>query len=130
LQMAADSPENYDAHKDAFQFIKDVPTDWDDTKILEAEPGDFITVARKGKGINNWYVGAITDENSRSATISLSFLDPNRKYEVTIYGDAADADWKNNPEAYRIEKKKVTAKTTLKVKLAKGGGAALSIKQL
>jgi len=128
LQMAADLPENYEAHMDAFQFIRDVPVDWDDTKVLEAEPGDYITIARKEKGRPNWFIGAITDENSRTATLSLDFLEPGKKYQATIYKDGADADWKSKPESYTIEKVTVTSKTRLAVKLAAGGGAAVSIK--
>ncbi|HSQ43912.1 MAG TPA: glycoside hydrolase family 97 protein [Ginsengibacter sp.] len=127
LQMAADLPENYEEHMDAFQFIKDVPVDWDDTKILAAEPGDYIAIARKGKGTNNWFLGAITDENARQLTADLSFLDKNKKYTATIYGDAADADWKTNPEAYTIKKMVVNSTTHLLLKLAPGGGAAVSI---
>ncbi len=127
LQMAADIPENYEAHKDAFQFIKDVPVDWDDTKIIEAEPGDYITIARKEKGKSNWFIGAITDENSRSTSVPLGFLDKGKKYVATIYKDADDADWKSNPEAYKIEKLIVDNSTVLKLQLAKGGGAAISI---
>jgi hypothetical protein len=129
LQMAADYPENYEAHMDAFQFIKDVPTDWDDTKIIEAEPGDYITIARKGKNSANWYIGAITDENSRETTIPLLFLEKGVKYIATIYKDAADADWKSNPEAYKIETRKVGRESVLKLKLAAGGGLAISIKR-
>ncbi|HTI57704.1 glycoside hydrolase family 97 protein [Mucilaginibacter sp.] len=128
LQMAADLPENYAAHMDAFQFIKDVAVDWDDTKILEAEPGDYITTARKAKGTPDWYIGAVTDENSRSSTILLDFLDKGTKYVATIYADAGNADWKENPEAYQISKYLVDADTRLNLKLAKGGGAAISIK--
>lgn len=128
LQMAADLPENYEAHMDAFQFIRDVAVDWDDTKILEAEPGDYISIARKAKGTDNWFIGAITDENSRTAILPLDFLDKGKKYVVTIYGDADHADWKTNPEAYKIENYIVTTATILKLKLAKGGGAALTIK--
>ncbi|EOR95181.1 Alpha-glucosidase SusB [Arcticibacter svalbardensis MN12-7] len=127
LQMAADLPENYEAHQDAFQFIKDVGVDWDDTKILEAEPGDYITIARKEKGKANWFIGAITDENSRQSLISLSFLDKGKKYATIIYKDGKDADWKTNPEAYTIEKRIVTSSSTLKLNLAKGGGAAISL---
>ncbi len=127
LQMAADLPENYAAHMDAFQFIKDVAVDWDDTKILEAEPGDYITVARKEKGKNNWFIGAITDENSRTTSIPLTFLDKSKKYVATIYRDADDADWKTNPEGYKIEKFIVDASVVLNLKLAKGGGAAVTI---
>ena len=127
LQMAADLPENYAAHMDAFQFIKDVAVDWDDTKYLEAEPGDYITIARKAKATNNWFIGAITDENSRNAAIPLSFLDKGKKYNATIYEDAQDADWKNNPEAYIIKHIVVDASTVLNITLAAGGGAAISI---
>jgi len=130
LQMAADLPENYNAHPDAFQFIKDVAVDWDDTKILEAEPGDYITIARKEKNSDNWFIGAITDENSRNSTISLNFLDKGKKYTATVYADGANADWKSNPESYQIKKIAVTFTTKLNLKLAKGGGAAISIKPL
>lgn len=130
LQMAADLPENYEKHLDAFQFIVDVPVDWDDTKILEAEPGDYISIARKQKGKDNWFLGAITDENSRTTSINCSFLDANAKYTATIYKDAQNADWDTNPEAYIIEKKTVDSKTKLDIQLAKGGGCAISfIKQ-
>jgi hypothetical protein len=127
LQMAADLPENYEQHLDAFQFIKDVAVDWDDTKILEAEPGDYVSIVRKAKNSSNWFMGAITDENSRTATLPLSFLDAGKKYIAVIYKDADNADWKNNPEAYAIEKFLVDAKTIMKLKLAPGGGAAVSI---
>jgi hypothetical protein len=127
LQMAADYPENYEAHMDAFQFIKDVPTDWDDTKVIEAEPGDYITIARKGKNSSAWYLGAITDENARKATISLSFLDKDKKYRATIYADGEGADWKEHPELYKITKTEVTSGSVLKLKLASGGGAAIEI---
>lgn len=128
LQMAADLPENYEKHMDAFQFIKDVAVDWDDTKILEAEPGDYITIARKAKATSDWFLGAITDENSRETKLSLSFLDKGKKYVATIYADAANADWQQNPEAYQINKYIVDANTKLNLKLAKGGGAAVSIR--
>lgn len=127
LQMVADLPENYDAHKDAFQFIKDVAVDWDDTKILEAEPGDYITTARKAKGKNTWFIGGITDENARTSSIKLDFLDQGKKYTATIYRDADDADWQKNPEAYTIEKIDVDNTSSLTVKLAPGGGYAVSI---
>jgi len=128
LQMAADLPENYEARSDAFQFIRDVAVDWDDTRILEAEPGDFITIARKAKGTADWFAGAITDEQGRTATFDLSFLDAGKKYTAIIYKDGPGADWQKNPEAYSIESKKVGAKTTLKIKLAPGGGCAIHIK--
>lgn len=128
LQMAADLPENYAGHMDAFQFIKDVAVDWDDTRVLEAEPGDYVTIARKAKGTNNWFIGAITDEHNRSTIIPLSFLDKGKRYEATIYADAANADWKNNPEAYQIRKIIVNTNSKLSLKLAPGGGAAIAVK--
>lgn len=129
LQMAGDFPENFNKHLDAFQFIKEVPVDWDDTKILEAEPGDFITIARKEKGKSNWFLGAITDENSRTTQVPLHFLDEGTTYEATIYRDAENAHWQTNPEAYSIEKMTVTAKTGLTLRLAKGGGCAISFRK-
>ncbi|MFM2363711.1 MAG: hypothetical protein RLZZ316_2613 [Bacteroidota bacterium] len=128
LQMAGDLPENYEAHLDAFQFIKEVPVNWQDTKIIEAEPGDYITIARKQKNSHNWFVGSITDENKRSATLKLDFLDANKKYIATIYKDAPTADWDTNPEAYIIETKEVSSKTQLSFQLARSGGYAISIK--
>lgn len=127
LQMAADLPENYEARPDAFQFIKDVAVDWDETRVLEAEPGDYVLITRKGKGTANWFLGAITDENARQFTESLGFLDADKKYVATIYRDADNAHWKDNPEAYVIEKFLVDAKTMLKLKLAPGGGTAVSL---
>ncbi len=128
LQMAADMPDNYEKHMDAFQFIKDVAVDWDDTKIIEAEPGEYITTARKAKGTDNWFIGAITNENGRDAAIPLDFLDKGKKYVAIIYADAANADWKKNPVAYQITKFFVNNSTKLNVKLANGGGTAISIK--
>ncbi|MEI7737032.1 MAG: glycoside hydrolase family 97 catalytic domain-containing protein, partial [Ferruginibacter sp.] len=130
IQMAADLPESYEKRMDAFQFIKDVAVDWDDSKYLEAEPGDYITVARKAKGTNNWFVGAITDENARSTSVQLNFLDPGKKYNAIIYADADDADWKNNPQLYKITKQVVDSKTVLNLKLAPGGGCAISLMQV
>lgn len=127
LQMAADLPENYAKHMDAFQFIKDVAVDWDDTKIIDAEPGDYIIMARKEKGKSNWFLGAITDEQARSFTTPLTFLGPGKQYIATIYRDADNADWQTNPEAYTIEKFVVDNRTTLSLKLAPGGGTAISL---
>ena len=127
LQMAADLPESYEKKMDAFQFIKDVAVDWDDSKYLEAEPGEYITEARKAKGTNKWFAGAITNENARTATFDLSFLDAGKKYTATIYADAADADYEKNPEAYKITRQVVDSKTVLNIKLARGGGCAISI---
>lgn len=130
LQMAADLYQNYEKYPDAFQFIKDVAVDWDNTYILEAEPGDYITIARKAKGKNEWYIGGVTDENSREAVIDLSFLPAGKKYQATIYADGKTADWRTNPKEYVISTKKVTNKTKLKQRLAPSGGVAVSIKEL
>lgn len=128
LQMAADLWQNYEKHLDAFQFIKDVAVDWDNTYILEAEPGDYITTARKARGRDEWFVGAITDENAREAVIDLSFLPEGRRYVATIYGDAPDADFRTNPQAYEITVRTVTSRSVIRQKLAPGGGAAVSIR--
>jgi hypothetical protein len=128
LQMAADLPQNYERYPDAFQFIKDVAVDWDDTRIIEAEPGDFVTISRKAKGKDEWFLGAITDENSRTALANLGFLDAGKTYRATIYADGPGAHWKENPKAYTISTFVVTTKTILKLQLAAGGGAAVSLK--
>ncbi|RZK22975.1 MAG: glycoside hydrolase family 97 protein [Hymenobacter sp.] len=130
LQMAADLPENYEQHLDAFQFIKDVPVDWDDTRILAAEPGDYLTTVRRAKGKDEWYLGSITDENARQQPLKLDFLTPGRRYEATIYADGPGADWQQNPTSYQISKQVVTSKSALTLKLAAGGGAAVSFKLL
>ena len=127
MQMACDLPENYDRFPDAFQFIEDVPVDWADSRYLEAEPNRYITVARLDKHSDDWYIGAITDGNEREAVIDLSFLPKGRKYEATIYEDAADAHWKDNPQAYNIRKVKVDSRTKLKQHLAPGGGSAIRL---
>jgi hypothetical protein len=130
LQMAADLPENYEKHMDAFQFIKEVPVDWQESKYLEAEPGDYLTVARKDKNSENWFLGAITDENARVTELKLDFLSPNKKYQAIIYQDGTDADWQNNPKSYAIKTMQVTSKSKIKLHLAKGGGAAISFKPI
>ena len=129
LQMAADLPEVYAERMDAFKFIKDVPADWDTTVIIEAEPGDYLAIARKEKGGKDWFIGAITDEQQRAMSLPLSFLEKGKKYTAVLYKDAPGAHWKNNPEAYTIEKRKVTARTNLKVLLAAGGGCAIHISE-
>jgi hypothetical protein len=126
--MAADLPENYEQHLDAFQFIKDVAVDWDDTRVIEAEPGDYLTIARKAKGKDEWYVGAITDESARTSEVSLSFLAPKRQYVATVYADASDANWQSNPMKYQISSSLVNEQTRLNLALAPGGGAAVSLK--
>ncbi|OCK49672.1 alpha-glucosidase [Chryseobacterium sp. CBo1] len=128
LQMAADLPENYKKHMDAFQFIKDVAADWDDTKILSAEPGDYVITARKAKGTENWFVGGITDENKREYTVDFSFLEKGKKYEAVIYEDGKDADYIDNPQSYNIYKKQITSKSKIPFKMVRSGGFAISIK--
>ena len=130
LQMAADLPENYEKYLDAFQFIKDVPADWQESIYLEAEPGDYLTIARKDKNSENWFLGAITDEQQRKTEIKLNFLSPNKKYLATIYEDGKDADWEKNPKSYLIKTKTVTSKSKLKLTMAAGGGTAISIVEI
>lgn len=126
LQMAADLPENYQKHLDAFQFIVDVPLDWQNSIYLEAEPGKYLTVVRKDKNTERWFLGAITNKDPRKTSISLDFLTAGKKYKATLYLDGKDADWKDNPKSYQIITKEVTSKSDLKLKLAPGGGAAIS----
>lgn len=128
LQMAADLIENYEPHMDAFQFIKDVPVDWQRTEYLEAEPGQYVTIARKDKKSEDWYVGSTVAEAGHESTLRLDFLTPGKKYTATIYADGKDASWDKNPQSYQISTKKVTSKSTLKLKSAIGGGFAISIK--
>ena len=127
LQMAADLPENYAKYMDAFQFIRDVACDWDDSKYLEAEPGDYITVARKAKGTDNWFIGGKCDENGHKSTIKLDFLDKGKKYDCTIYADAKNAHYQKNAKAYTITKRVVKQGDVLKLTAAAGGGFAVSI---
>jgi hypothetical protein len=127
LQMAADLPENYEKHLDAFRFIKEVPTDWEDTRYLAAEPGEYIWMARKGKRSANWFAAAITNEQGRTINADFSFLEPGRTYTATIYRDADGAHWKDNPKAYSIEHVQVTSASKLQLKLAPGGGCAITL---
>ena len=127
LQMVADLPENYAKYMDAFQFIKDVACDWDDSRYLEAEPGDYITVARKAKGTDNWFVGGKCDENGHKSVVKLDFLDKGKKYDCTIYADAKDASFDKNPKSYTITKKIVKRGDVLKLAEAPGGGFAVSL---
>ncbi|HEU4472046.1 MAG TPA: glycoside hydrolase family 97 protein [Flavisolibacter sp.] len=126
VQMAADLPENYEARPDAFRFIRDVAVDWEDTRVLQAEPGDYLMIARKAKNAPNWFLGTITDETARNFSQALSFLPNNQSYVATIYRDGPGADWKNNPEAYVIERFLVDSKTNMRFNLAAGGGTAVS----
>ncbi|PKW20598.1 glycoside hydrolase family 97 protein [Flavobacterium lindanitolerans] len=128
LQMAADLPETYNKFLDAFQFIKDVAVDWDDTYILEAEPGDYITIARKAKGKNEWFVGGISDENPRTALVTFDYLPKGKTFTAIIYADGKDASYDKNPQSYSIRTVKVNSKTKLKQPIAPGGGFAISIK--
>lgn len=127
LQMVADLPENYAKYMDAFQFIKDVACDWDDSRYLEAEPGDYITVARKAKGTDNWFIGGKCDENGHKSVVKLDFLDKGKKYDCTIYADAEDASFDKNPKSYTITKKTVKWGDVLKLAEAPGGGFAVSL---
>ena len=130
LQMAADIPENYERFMDAFQFIKDVAIDWDESKYLEAEPGDYITIARRAKGTNDWYVGCTADENGHTTRLSFDFLEPGKKYIATVYADDKNASWDKNPQAYTIKKGILTSKSKLNLQAASGGGFAISIKEV
>lgn len=130
LQMAADIPENYERFMDAFQFIKDVALDWDESNYLEAEPGQYITIARKAKGTGDWYVGCTAGEGGHTSKLVFDFLDPAKQYVATVYADAKDADWKDNPQAYTIKKGILTAKSKLSLHAANGGGYAISIKEV
>lgn len=127
LQMAADLPANYERFPDAFQFIKDVAVDWDESRYLEAEPGRYVTVARKAKNTENWFVGCTANEEGHRSNLKLDFLNPDKAYIATIYSDAEDAHYRTNPQTYRIRKEVVTAKSRLKLKAAPGGGYAISI---
>ena len=127
LQMAADLPENYNRFLDAFQFIKDVAVDWDDSRYIEAEPAQYIVVARKAKGTDKWFVGCTSGENGHKSTVKLDFLDSGKQYVATIYEDAADAHYRNNPQAYNIRKGIVTSQSALDMVAAPGGGYAISI---
>ncbi len=127
LQMAADMPENYERYMDAFQFIKDVAVDWDDSKYLAAEPGEYIVAARKAKNTENWFVGGVTNEDARTMPLSFSFLEAGKKYVATVYADAKDADYQSNPEKYVITKGTVTSKDAVKLFMARGGGFAISL---
>jgi hypothetical protein len=127
LQMAADLPENYNRFLDAFQFIKDVAVDWDDSKYLEAEPGQYITVARKAKGKQDWFVGSVGGYDARTSKIDFGFLDKGKSYVATIYADGKDANYKTNPQSYAIRKVLVTNTSKLSQWVASGGGYAISV---
>jgi alpha-glucosidase len=130
VQMAADLPENYEKHADAFQFIKDVPVDWEQSRTLQSVIGDYAIVARQQRGGRDWYLGAVNDETARTVKLALDFLDPAARYEATIYRDGADADYRSNPAAYEIVRREVGAKDQLDLRLAPGGGTAVRFRAL
>jgi len=125
IQMAADLPENYEKYPRPFQFIRDVPTDWSDTRVLNGEVGDYVTFARKDRNSDNWYLGSVTDENARTLDVSLDFLDAGRSYTAEIYRDGDAADWKGNRFAIAIERQSVKRGEKFTLKLAPGGGEAI-----
>ena len=129
LQMAADTPENYERFMDAFQFIKDVAVDWSDSRYIEAEVGEYITVARKAKNTGEWFLGSVAGYDARTSTVALDFLEPDQVYVAKIYADAADAHYKTNPQAYTIREVRCTSKSTLKQAVAAGGGYAVSFRK-
>jgi alpha-glucosidase len=126
--MAADLPENYERNPQAFQFIKDVPVDWDESVALAGEVGDYVAIARKQRGAPDWFLGALTDEQPRELTLKLDFLDPQSRYVAEIYRDGPRADWRTNPYDLVVERRPVTAADTLELKLASSGGAAIRIR--
>ena len=130
LQMAADLPENYERFMDAFQFIKDVAVDWSKSIYLEAEPGEYLTVARKAKGTNDWFIGNVAGNDGHQSNLNLNFLDENKKYIITIYEDTKHTDYKTNPQSYNIRKGVVTNKTKLKMRSTIAGGYAISLHEV
>jgi alpha-glucosidase len=125
IQMAADLPEHYEQHREAFRFIEDVAVDWDDTRVLDGEVGDYVTIARKDRNSRNWFLGSITDEHGRSLPVPLSFLEAGVRYRAEIYRDGDGADYQSNPFAFKRETREVTSADTLTVVLAPGGGQAI-----
>jgi alpha-glucosidase len=128
--MAADLPENYEARQDAFQFVRDVPTDWETSRTLAGEIGDYVVVARQPRGGKDWFLGAVTDETARNVTQSLDFLTPGRRYEAQIYGDGAGAGYRTNPLAFQTTRKIVTSKDSLPLMMAPGGGTAIRFRAI
>ncbi len=128
VQMAADLPKNYEAKPEAFQFIVDVPTDWEESIALAGEVGDFVIFSRKDRNSDDWYIGAVTDEKARQVEVSLDFLDEDRSYTARVYRDGTDAHWKTNPYSIAIEEFEVNSESTLKLTLAAGGGTAIRFK--
>jgi alpha-glucosidase len=125
IQMAADLPEHYEQHREAFRFIEDVAVDWDDTRVLDGEVGDYVTIARKDRHSRDWFLGSITDEHGRALPVPLSFLEPGVRYRAEIYRDGEGADYQSNPFAFTRETRQVTSADTLTIVLAPGGGQAI-----
>jgi hypothetical protein len=128
--MAADLPENYERYLDAFQFIVDVPVEWSESRYLMAEPGDYVVIARKDKRSECWFVGGVTDEEARTVELSFDFLEGGKEYVAKVYADAEDADYQSNPEAYVIYEGRVESASTHTIKMARGGGFAISIREV
>ena len=129
LQMAADLPENYERFPDAFRFIRDVALDWSESRYLEAEPGEYVTVARRAKHTGEWFIGSTAGEEGHLSKIAFDFLEPGKKYVATIYADAPDAHYRTNPQAYTIRQTAVTSRSKLTQRVAPGGGYAVSIRE-
>ena len=129
VQMAADLPEHYQQNLAAFQFIKDVPTDWEQTRVLNGEIGDYVTIARQQRGGKDWFLGSVTDENGRVLTVPLDFLEPKKTYIAQIYRDGADAHFRDNPTDFVVESRAVSSRDTLTLRLAAGGGVAIRFLQ-
>ena len=125
MQIASDTPANYAAHPDAFQFIKDVPVDWEKTLVPDAVIGDYVVTVRQDRNSSAWYLGAATDEDARELSVALGFLEPDAEYTAQIYADAPDANWETNPTAYTVTEQTVKSTDTLPLKLAAGGGTAI-----
>ena len=130
LQMACDLPENYMLHPEMFAFIRRVPCDWEQSRLLDGKIGDYVVMARQERGTEDWFIGAVTDENSRDITLSLDFLKPDASYEMTVYSDGEDADWKTAPYSTKIYTRRVSAQDSVPLHLASGGGCAISLKCL
>jgi alpha-glucosidase len=130
VQMVADLPENYEAHLDAFQFIRDVPVDWEQTRTLPSVIGEYAVVARQERGGAGWFLGAATNEDGRTVTVPLDFLESGMRYEATMYLDGDDADYRTRPTRYKIERRTIMSRDLLTLKLAPGGGAAVRFKKM
>ena len=129
LQMAADLPENYERFPDAFEFIKAVPADWAQTEVLEAEPGEYVTIARKAKGSEEWFVGSVCNGKGHTSRLTFEFLDPGKKYEAIVYTDGEEGGYDRNPQSYEIRREKITSRSRLTLRAKACGGCALHIRE-